>query len=224
MSGSGQQKWLIVGAVNSSGRIFWTLVLLALVALVVALPLAVRHRFEGVRIPSTSMAPTLLVGDYVMMDKAAHWRARGDLVIFTDPTDANETLVKRIVGLGGEAIVVQGRDVYINCELRTDGCRPLAEPYADFSDEVRAAKDVGPVQIPPGAVFVMADNRNAGEDSRHWGPVAQTQIIGRAAWIYWSADPDGHTRWSRIGRRVERSPGGPPRRKVTISGGRNSLF
>jgi signal peptidase I len=48
----------------------------------------------------------------------------------------------------------------------------------------------------------MADNRNAGEDSRHWGPVAQTQIIGRPVWIYWSSDADGHPRWSRIGLRV----------------------
>lgn len=176
--------------------------MLGLLALVVALPLAVRHRFEGVWIPSASMAPTLLVGDYVMMDKAAHWRTRGDLVVFTDPGDASETLVKRIVGLAGEEIVVKGRDVYVNCEPPADGCRPLAEPYADFSDAARAAGDVGRLEIPSGHVFVMADNRNAGEDSRHWGPLAQTQIIGRAVWIYWSSDAEGHTRWSRIGRRV----------------------
>jgi signal peptidase I len=167
----------------------------------VVLPLAVRHRYEGVWIPSASMAPTLLAGDYVMIDKAAHWRARGDLVVFTDPRDASETLVKRIVALEGEEILVQGRDVFINCEPR-DGCGPVAQPYADFTDEVRDARDVGPVQVPPGAVFVMADNRNAGEDSRHWGPVALTQVIGRPVWIYWSADAEGHTRWSRIGRRV----------------------
>ena len=187
---------------GSSGRVIWTLIMLGMVALIVALPLAVRSRFEGVWIPSTSMAPALLVGDYILSDKAAHWRARGDLVVFTDPSDANEILVKRIVGLSGEEIVVQGHDVYINCEPPADGCRPMAEPYADFTDEVRAAKDVGPLQIPSGAVFVMADNRNAGEDSRHWGPVSQTQIIGRPVWIYWSSDANGHTRWSRIGLRV----------------------
>jgi signal peptidase I len=185
-----------------SARVFWILVMVGVVALVAALPLAVRHRFEGIWIPSTSMAPTLLVGDYVLMDKAPHWRARGDLVVFTDPGDASETLVKRIVGLGGEEIVVQGHDVYINCEPRADGCRPVADPYADFTDEVRAARDVGPIQIPPGAFFLMADNRNAGEDSRHWGPVSQAQVIGRPVWIYWSSDADGSTRWSRIGRRV----------------------
>jgi signal peptidase I len=138
--GGGQESWvpttieLIVGAVSTSGRVFWIGVMLGMAVLVIALPVAVRHRFEGVWIPSTSMAPTLLVGDYVLMDKAAHWRSRGDLVVFTDPGDASETLVKRIVGLAGEEIVVQGQGVYVNCEP-ADGCRPLAEPYADFSDE-----------------------------------------------------------------------------------------
>ena len=187
---------------GTSGRVVWGLIILGMVALVVALPLAVRSRFEGAWIPSTSMSPTLLVGDYVLVDKAVRWPARGDLVVFTDPSDANEILVKRIVGLSGDEILVQGHDVYINCEPPADGCRPVAEPYADFTAEVRAAKDVGPLEIPSGAVFVMADNRNAGEDSRHWGPVLRAQIIGRPAWIYWSSDDDGHTRWSRIGRRV----------------------
>jgi len=86
--------------VSASGRVFWSLVILAVVALVGALPVAVRHRFEGVWIPSTSMAPTLLVGDYVLVDKASHWPARGDLVVFSDPTAPGELLVKRIVGLG----------------------------------------------------------------------------------------------------------------------------
>ena len=187
---------------GASGRAFWSLVILVMVALVGALPLAVRHRFEGVWIPSTSMAPTLLVGDYVLVDKATRWPARGDLVVFTDPGDANELLVKRIVGLGGEEITVQGHDTYINCAPREDGCRPVAEPYADWSDEVRAVKDVGPVEIPSGAIFVMADNRNAGEDSRHRGPVSHAQIVGRPIWIYWSSDADGNTRWSRVGLRV----------------------
>jgi signal peptidase I len=187
------------GGVSTFGRIVWALVL---VALVIMLPLAVRNRYEGVWIPSASMAPTLMVGDYVLVDKAAHWPGRGDLVVFTDPTEAGAFLVKRIVGLDGEELTVQGRDVYINCEPRTDGCRPMAEPYADFTDEERGSKDVGPVEIPSGAVFVMADNRNAGEDSRHWGPVARDRIMGRAMWIYWSSDPDGHTRWSRLGQRI----------------------
>jgi signal peptidase I len=188
---------------GTSGRLLWTVIVLGLVALVIALPLAIRSRFEGVWIPSTSMSPTLLVGDYVLVDKAVTWSGRGALVVFTDPSGAGEILVKRIVGLDGEEILVQGREVYINCEPRTDGCRPMAEPYADFSSAAAAASgDVGPVQIPSGAVFVMADNRNAGEDSRHWGPIARTRIIGRATWVYWSSDPDGAIRWGRIGSRV----------------------
>ena len=194
--------WLSVVAMGSSGRIVWALVLIGAVALIVALPLAVRSRFEGVWIPSTSMAPTLLVGDYVLMDKAARWPVRGDLVVFTDPSDASQLLVKRVVGVGGEEITVQGHQVYINCEPPAEGCRPVAEPYADFTDEARDPKDAGPLQIPSDAVFVMADNRNAGEDSRHWGPLSRTQIVGWPIWVYWSSDAEGRTRWSRVGLRI----------------------
>ena len=187
---------------GAAARVFWSLVLLAVVALAGALPLAVRHRFEGVWIPSASMAPTLLVGDYVLVDKAAHWPARGDLVVFADPSDPRELLVKRIVGLGGEEITVQGHEVYINCEPPLDGCRPVPEPYADWSDEARGGGDVARLEIPSGSVFVMADNRNAGEDSRHWGPVPRSGIVGRPIRVYWSSDPDGHIRWNRVGQRV----------------------
>src|SRR4030095_17009679 len=115
---------------DSSGRIVWALILIGALALIVALPFAVRSRFEGVWIPSASMAPTLLAGAYVLMDKAAHGPARGDLVVFTDPAEAEQLLVKRIVGVGGEEIVVEGHDVYINCEPRRDGCRPLPARHA----------------------------------------------------------------------------------------------
>ena len=187
---------------DATGRLFWSLVILVMVALVAALPLAVRHRFEGALIPSASMAPTLLAGDYVLVDKSTHWPARGDLVVFADPTEPDQLLVKRIVGLGGEELTVRGHDVFINCAPPADGCRPMAEPYADFTDEVRAATEVGPVEIPWGAVFVMADNRNAGEDSRQWGPVPHARIMGRPVWVYWSADADGHLRWRRVGLRL----------------------
>jgi len=189
-------------AVGSTGRVVWGIALAVAVALVVALPLAVRSRFEGVWIPSESMAPTLLVGDYVLMDKAAGWPVRGDLVVFVDPTDAGQLLVKRIVAVGGDEVTVRGREVYVNCEAGSEGCRPLAEPYADFTGEMRAARDAGPVPVPSDAVFVMADNRNAGEDSRHWGPVSRSRIVGRAVWVYWSSDAEGRTRWSRVGLRL----------------------
>ncbi|HEY7203259.1 MAG TPA: signal peptidase I [Methylomirabilota bacterium] len=187
---------------DSSDRIVRALVGVGALALVVALPVAVRSRFEGVWIPSASMAPTLLAGDYVLMDKSAHWAARGDLVVFTDPAEADQLLVKRVVGVGGEEIVVDGHDVYVNCEPGRASCRPLAEPYADWSAEPRAPGNAGPVQIPSDAVFVMADNRNAGEDSRHWGPLARDRIVGRPVWVYWSTDADGHLRWDRVGRRL----------------------
>lgn len=187
---------------DSSGRLVRALVLVGAVALAGALPFAVRSRFESVWIPSASMAPTLLVGDYVLMDKSTHWPGRGEMVVFVDPADPDQLLVKRIVAVGGDEIVVDGHAVYVNCEPGAEGCRPLTEPYADWSDMARAAGNAGPVRIPSEAVFVMADNRKAGEDSRHWGPLARDRIVGRPVWIYWSSDAEGGTRWARIGLRL----------------------
>ena len=181
-------------------RAFWLVIVLLLLAVAVAIPLGVRARYEGFSVPSASMAPTLLPGDYILVDKAVRSPARGDMIVFSD-AGPDEFLVKRVIGLSGEDVHVAGRDVYVGCRPATRGCQPLAEPYADFNDRGASTEKSGDWEVPAGAYFVMADNRNAGEDSRHYGPVHWDRIAGRPFLIYWSTDPaTGSVRWGRMGR------------------------
>ena len=151
--------------------------------------------------PSASMQPALLPGDYILVDKSFRSPVRGDLILFRDPQDDEQILVKRVIGLGGEEIHVTDRQVYVGCAPETAGCRPLDEPYADFSAPPVTEKTAGDWQVPANSYFVMADNRNVGEDSRYWGALSWDRIVGRPIRIYWSRDPETHAiRWARLGR------------------------
>ncbi|OLC14361.1 MAG: signal peptidase I [Candidatus Rokubacteria bacterium 13_1_40CM_69_27] len=185
------------------GRAFWLVALGLLIVLVATLPFAIRARLEGFSVPSPSMVPTLLPGDYFLVDKSFRSPRRGDVIVFRDPHDAHVLLTKRVVGLGGEELSIVGRDVYINCRPGSAGCAPLAEPYAYFSGAPPEPRERGPYHVPNDAYFVLADNRNKGEDSRHYGFVRWDQIAGRPLRIYWSWDPEaGSPRWGRLGHSV----------------------
>jgi signal peptidase I len=184
-------------------RAFWLVVLVLLIVSAVTLPFAIRARLEGFSVPSPSMAPTLLPGDYILVDKAVRSPRRGDIIVFHDPNDAEVLLAKRVVGLSGEELSMVGRDVYVNCRPGTAGCAPLAEPYAFFGGQSPPPAQRGPYHVPNDAYFVLADNRNKGEDSRHYGFVRWNLIAGRPLLIYWSWNPEtGSVRWSRLGHSV----------------------
>lgn len=148
------------------------------------------------RIPSSSMEPTLhcarpgfgceaKYNDRVLANRFVyHFRSprRGDIVVFDPPPSvvqacgAGGTYVKRLVGLPGERLAMRGGVVYI------DG-RKLDEPYV--APERRSLDDFGPVRLGPGEYFMMGDNRNASCDSRRWGPIHRSNMIGPVLMIYW---------------------------------------
>ncbi len=138
--------------------------------------------FQPYFIPSTSMVPTLKVGDKVYVNKLDydfHSVHRGDIVVFRKPADLTAPgitdLIKRVIGLPGETISGRNGSVYI------DG-HPLIELWLP-----RGAKtgDFGPVVIPKGEYFVMGDNRGDSADSRVFGPIPARLIVGRAFMIVW---------------------------------------
>ena len=132
-------------------------------------------------IPSSSMEPTLEVGDRVLVNKLSydlHDVNRGDLVVFERPDGSAgdiKDLIKRVIGLPGETVEIRDGSVLI------DG-RVLDEPYL-ADDEVLV--EFAPVQVPEDQVFVMGDNRDDSRDSRVFGPITIDSIVGRAFVRVW---------------------------------------
>lgn len=153
----------------------WTLrgaLLPFLVGSVVLLALFV---VEPVTIGSDSMAPTLVAGQRVVLDKVSlHLRGprHDELVAFHAPGSGTLTL-KRVVGVAGDTVFIR------DGVLSVDGREP-PEPYVD-----RAEVDsvyFGPVTVPAGSVFVLGDNRGNSIDSRTFGPIPLADLVGRVLW------------------------------------------
>ncbi len=195
----------------------------ALLNIVVVAVFIITFVAQPFRIPSESMEPTLLVGDFLLVNKqvlSPHGVIdplpqvpvrRGDILVFHYPVDPSLHLVKRVVGLPGDRVRLHGDHVYINDVV-------LNEPYAfyrpsapdDFRDdfpslrradpavsvdwwiEMRKLLADGELTVPANEFFVLGDNRNDSEDSRYWGFVPRSAIVGQPLLIYFSLrQPEG---------------------------------
>src|SRR4030042_765866 len=129
-----------------------------------------------IRVDGESMEPTLLSGEYVMVNRLSYRFGspqRGDIIIFHPPLNPSEEYVKRVIGLPGDEVEVKNKVVYVNGQ-------PLDETYLDVTTNYPGAW-----QVPAGQLFVLGDNRNNSEDSHDWGTLPIANIIGKAVLIYW---------------------------------------
>lgn len=163
----------------------WAVIAVAAAVLAVVLRTYVVQAFY---VPSGSMEPTLQVGDRILVDKLAFSASSlrdGDVVVFArppgdvagvcdDPTAAD--LVKRVVALPGQTIRSVGNAIVV------DG-RVQREPYLPRG--TRLGRPVPYQRIPPGRYYVMGDNRAASCDSRYWGTVRGSTIVGRVFAVVW---------------------------------------
>jgi signal peptidase I len=168
----------------------WALVLVLALAITVALRTFVVQPFS---IPSGSMFPTLQVGDRILVDKlppAVDTIHLGDIIVFrrvaSDRVDpGTQDLVKRVVGLPGQTISSRGDEVVL------DG-RPLAEPWlpALTGDCTQPGNqlDIRRQTIPPHSYFVLGDCRGISYDSRYWGTVPASHVIGKVFVVVWRND------------------------------------
>jgi signal peptidase I len=128
------------------------------------------------------MMPTLEIGDRLVADMKLYEKespARGDLIIFMKPMDGPVPCIKRVIGLPGEKIEMIGRTVYINDH-------PLKETYTQYIDPESTYDRSGPFHVPEGHYFAMGDNRDNSQDSRYWGSIKRSNILGRARYLYWA--------------------------------------
>ena len=128
-------------------------------------------------IPSASMENTLTEGDRVIGSRLSykfHEPERGDIIMFKFPDDESRDFIKRIIGLPGETVTIQGGQVYID-----DSKVPLDE---DYLKETPFEVDLGPFEVPEDCYFVMGDNRNNSHDSRYWDNhyVKKDEILAKA--------------------------------------------
>jgi signal peptidase I len=164
-------------------------VVILLVAVLLA-GLARAFAFQTFWIPTSSMVPTLGVYDRVLVQKAFFtWRdvREGDIVVFSHPPldhcPGEGDLVKRVIALPGQTIYSSGNSIYVNGRL-------LAEPYLPQYDPLGPpiASSQRPYRVPPGEFYVLGDNRADSCDSRYWGPITGSSIIGKVVLTWWHDD------------------------------------
>jgi signal peptidase I len=190
---------------EKKGRWITELIVIVIIVLLIRAFVA-----QAYNIPSGSMKPTLLVGDFILVNKLVYRFSepqRGDIVVFKYPIDPNIDFIKRIIALPGEEVEVRNNQVFINGkplplievergedngkrtviyeEVLPEGIKHKVQFYEDFPFSKR---DFGPVVVPPNHYFVMGDNRDNSEDSRYWGFLPRENIVGKAFVIYFSGD------------------------------------
>jgi signal peptidase I len=136
-------------------------------------------------IPTESMQSTLLVGDYLLVDKITYFfrdPKPGEIVVFEYPQEPQKDFIKRCVAVGGDRIAHEDDRLFVNGKA-------LQEPYTQYlkvsplyaSDRRNFVERT----VPEGTFFMMGDNRNNSQDSRFWGPLPRWRLIGRAFAGYW---------------------------------------
>jgi len=145
------------------------------------------YAFEVFRVPTGSMLPTLQINDRIVVDKLpglAHSIHRADIIVFhkvsADTDSSTPILVKRVIGLPGETISSKGDSVYINGHAIVEPWLPALKGACSES-----AFDIPKTHIPANHYYVMGDCRGDSFDSRYWGTVPVTNVIGRVFVVIW---------------------------------------
>ena len=148
-------------------------------------------------IPSSSMEPTLLINDRVLVNKLSYRFGdpeRGDIVVFERPDGAVTTdddindLIKRVVGLPGDSIVIEDGAVAVNGTVLTEDYLPES---SRTENGLVPCTTASPCVVPEGEIFVMGDNRRNSHDSRYIGTIPESSIVGEAFVRIWPLNRAG---------------------------------
>lgn len=187
--------------------------------------------YEPFRIPSSSMKPTLLVGDFILVNKYKYGvrlpvlgtklipfdePKTGDVIVFRG--EDHKDLIKRVIGVPGDRISYIGKKLYINDkEVPTEFVKETHDQGIYAVEKIEQLPTLNheiyiypglernyphsEVVVPAGSYFVMGDNRDNSEDSRFFGFVTDAQILGKAV-ATWMSWGDWEIRWSRLGKKI----------------------
>jgi len=148
----------------------------------IVLALCVRTALRLYVIPSTSMLPTLVPGDHIVVTPYRFQGApkRGDIVVFRSTRADDELMIKRIIGIPGDLVETRAGRIVISGHA-------LPEPYVAAPATTGA---VAPQIVPADSYFVLGDNRADSVDSRSWGVLPHDRVVGQARLVLWSSEGD----------------------------------
>ena len=165
------------GEATGSDNPLLEIVRFALIALIIVIPIRM-FVAQPFIVSGASMDDTFHSGDYLIVDQVSyrfHKPERGDVVIFRYPKDPSKYFIKRVIGLPGETINIDGTVITVTNEANPDGA-VLNEPYIKSMDiGMQLTENLGDREY-----FVMGDNRDQSSDSRTWGVLQEERILGRA--------------------------------------------
>jgi len=175
---------------------------------------------QAFKIPSSSMEPTLQVGDYLLVTKFIYGirvpftdikffqvkkPKRGDIIVFIFPKDRSKDFIKRVIATEGEKVEIIENKIYINNQLVNDPWGHFEK--GDLAKYLQQMERFGPIVVPKESLFVLGDNRDNSQDSRFWGFVHLSAVKGKALIIYFSWDRSAENflekvRWIRLAKLI----------------------
>ena len=159
--------------------------------LVIALVIAcfnIIFLYQPVKVEGTSMMPSLDDQERIFVNKFVYRLEpieRGDVVVFRYPHDPSKSFIKRVIGVAGDHVRIDGGQVYVNGN-------PIAEDYV--APAYADSQSNPEITVPRNSYFVLGDHRNMSKDSREFGPVSVSFIYGKAVFGYWPMDKMGRVR------------------------------
>lgn len=143
--------------------------------------------------PDKAMENALYAGDFLLTSQLAYRSGTpqpGDLIIFQHPFKIDETASGRVVATEGQTVDIINKVVYVDGKEMIEPWQMKHTDERIISDSYSYRDNIGPVQVPGHTVYVLCDNRDEGEDSRHFGPINIDNIKGKGLFVYWSWHPD----------------------------------
>jgi|SRR5580698_6843933 signal peptidase I len=144
--------------------------------------------YQPVKVEGTSMMPGLEDQERIFVNKFVYrWEPiqRGDIVVFRYPRDTSKSYIKRVIGIAGDRIRIEGGQVYVNGEALDEDYVP-----SDYVD----ARSYDEIVVPTDSFFVLGDHRSMSNDSRDFGTVNERFIYGKAVFGYWPMEKLGRLR------------------------------